>query len=136
MTALDNVSESAQDREYLKNLKEWAAGREDLYVPELIMASTFYSGEFEDELIEQLMTRLYEVEKRPRIWLQYAHSILPVYKKAKNNEIKLKLLNYIYNHNEKIAISWQTNCNPVIKGTGRYFHEELPSEIERLIANL
>lgn len=132
MTTLNPPRNSTTNRKYLLQLEEWAAGSDEQYVPELLTASTSYFGEFDDNLINKLLTRLHEVEDRPRIWLQYAHSILPVYKKAKNNDIKLKLLTYIYNHNEKIAISWQTNCNPVIKGTGIYFQQELPSLIKML----
>lgn len=122
----------AENEELLTQLKEWAAGGQNQLVPELLVASTDYVGVIEDELIEQLMARLREVEHRPRIWLQYAFSILPVYKKAANDAIKLKFLCYIYEHNEKIAISWQTNCNPTIKAAGKTFRAELPAEIAKL----
>lgn len=122
----------SEDREHLRQLQEWAAGSDNQYVPELLIASSSYSGLFDDDLINQLLERLYQVENQPRIWLQYAHSILPVYKKAKNDRYKIKFLSYIYHFNEKIQISWQTNCNPVIKGTGLFFRENLPLEIEKL----
>lgn len=121
-----------EDKEHLKQLQEWAAGSDSQYVPELLIASSSYSGLFDDDLVNQLLERLYKVENQPRIWLQYAHSILPVYKKTKNDSIKIKFLSYIYEFNEKIQVSWQTNCNPVIKGTGLFFRENLPLEIEKL----
>ena len=124
-----------KNEELLTQLKEWAAGGEDQLVPELLVASTNYSGIIEDDLIYQLLERLYEVENKPRIWLQFAFSILSVYKKASNYEIKLKFLSYIYNFNEKIAISWKTNCNPTIKGAGNFFRAELPAEIKKLKKN-
>lgn len=129
------IADKAQDEELLQCLKDWAAGGQDQLVSELLVATTDYSGTIEDELIEKMLERLYEVEGRPRIWLQYAFSILPVYKKATNDEIKLKFLCYIYDHNEKIAISWKTNCNPIIKGAGKSFQAELPAEIEKLRKN-
>lgn len=121
-----------EDKEHLRQLQEWAAGSDKQYVPELRLASLYYSGLFDDDLINQLLERLYQVEHQPRIWLQYAHSIVPVYKKAKNDSIKIKFLSYIYNFNEKIEISWKTNCNPVIKGAGVFFRENLPIEIKKL----
>ncbi|MDL2327216.1 hypothetical protein LJC64_00945 [Ruminococcaceae bacterium OttesenSCG-928-A11] len=127
-TAVD----AAQNEELLTQLKEWAAGGQDQHVPELLEAAEDYVGIIEDDLIDQLMARLREVEHRPRIWLQYAFSILPVYKKASNDAIKLKFLSYIYEHNEKIAISWKTNCNPTIKAAGNTFRAELPAEIAKL----
>ena len=132
MQTNDTNLDLEEDIEYLKQLQEWAAGSNEHYVPELLTASLSYSGSFEDDLINQLMKRLYDVEKQPRIWLQYAHSILPVYKKAKNDTIKLKFLSYIYSFNERIEISWKTNCNPVIKGVGKLFRKELPGEIAKL----
>ena len=75
----------SEDREHLRQLQEWAAGSDNQYVPELLIASSSYSGLFDDYLINQLLERLYQVENQPRIWLQYEHSILPVYKKSKND---------------------------------------------------
>lgn len=121
------------NEEHLKNLKEWADGNNNLYVPEILAASTHYSGTIDDNLINRLLDRLYEVEKQPRIWLQYAHSLLPIYKKVGNNASKLKFLEYIYRHNEEIAVCWQTNCNPVIKETGTFFRAELPEKIKDIL---
>lgn len=121
-----------EDNDYLSQLEEWAAGSDKQQVPELLMASLAYPGLFDDDLINQLLERLYEVEKQPRIWLQYAYSIFAVYKKAKNDTIKLKFLSYIYSYNERIEICWQKNCNPVIKGAGVFFRKELPIEILKL----
>jgi hypothetical protein len=132
MKTIENKPISEEDKEYLRQLEEWAAGSDEQQVPELLMASLAYPGLFDDDLINQLLERLYEVEKQPRIWLQYAYSILSVYKKAENDTIKLKFLSYIYSYNERIEICWQKNCNPVIKGAGLFFRKELPSEIKKL----
>lgn len=122
----------SDNQELLSILENWAAGGKDQLVPELLVAATDYTGVIEDALIERMLGRLYEVEGKPRIWLQFAHAILPVHKKADNDGIKLKFLSYIYEHNEKICICWQTNCNPVIKGAGNAFRAELPAQIEAL----
>lgn len=132
MKTTDTKSVSDEDKEYLGQLEEWAAGSDKQQVPELLMASVAYPGLFDDDLINRLLERLYEVEKQPRMWLQHAYSILSVYKKAKNDTIKLKFLSYIYSYNERIEICWQKNCNPVIKGAGLFFRKELPSEIKKL----
>lgn len=125
-------SDITQNEELFTQLKEWAAGGQDQMVPELLVASSDYVGVIEDDLINQLMSRLQEVEHQPRIWIQYAFSIFPVHEKATNDEMKLKFLSYIYEHNEKIAISWKTNCNPTIKAAGKAFSAELPAEIQKL----
>jgi hypothetical protein len=132
MKTTENKPISEEDKEYLRQLEEWAAGSDEQQVPELLMASLAYPGLFDDDLINQLLERLYEVEKQPRIWLQYAYSILSVYKKANNDTIKLKFLSYIYSYNERVEICWQKNCNPIIKGAGLFFRKELPSEIRKL----
>lgn len=106
------IADEVRNEELLTYLKDWAAGGVDqILVPELLEASTEYSGVIEDELVSQLLERLQKWEGRPRMWLQYAFSIFAVYKKAGSTETKLKFLTYIYDYNEKIAISWQKNSD-------------------------